>query len=278
MPTLPKLIALDLDRTLLPVDDHRIPEINLRALRELHEAGVALAVITGRRRTTLEPYMDQIGLPILAGSNSGTQLWQLPDWTRLASKPLEHALVEQAVSMLEPHSLNLYFEWDDEDTMDFAWLKRAESTLQTRYFSEYGARGGTIASLEELPERQVLQLSMPGTEELVLEGKRILETGLGDDVFAECVLWPRMPCHALEVFHPDGNKGWALECFAQLLGLDIKETMAVGDDANDLPMLAAAGRAVAMGHAHPQALALASHVLPDNGEAELGRYLLSLLA
>src|SRR5690606_3366812 len=32
VPSLPKLIALDLDRTLLPVESNRIPQINLQAL------------------------------------------------------------------------------------------------------------------------------------------------------------------------------------------------------------------------------------------------------
>ncbi|MEZ5337207.1 MAG: HAD family hydrolase [bacterium] len=278
MPSLPRLIALDLDRTLLPVDDHRIPDINLQALRELHAAGVLLAVITGRRRTTLEPYMEQIGLPILAGSNSGTQLWQLPDWSRLDSRPLEHVVLERAVALLEPHSLNIYFAWDDADPMDFAWLRRAESTLQTRYFSEYGLRGGMLYSLAELPRREVLQLSMPGPEELVLDCLKLMRRELGNELFAECVLWPRMPCHALELFHPDGNKGWALARLAELHGIAIADTMAVGDDTNDLPMLAAAGHSLAMGHAHPQALRLATQVLPDEGEQALGRYLLSLLA
>lgn len=278
MPSLPKLIALDLDRTLLPVEGNRIPQINLQALRELHAAGVVLAVITGRRRTTLQPYMEQIELPILAGSNSGTQLWQLPDWTRLASRPLDSRLVERAVSLLEPHSLNLYFEWDDSDHRDFAWLKRAESTLQTRYFTEFGHRGTTIRSLEELPRRNVLQLSMPGPQQMVREGLSLLAGAMPGELFAECVLWPRMPCHALEVFHPDGNKGWALQHFAAMHGFDLQQTMAVGDDANDLPMLAVAGQSVAMGHAVPAARELATQVLPDNGEEELGRFLLSLLA
>lgn len=278
VPSLPKLIALDLDRTLLPVSTPHIPEINLRALHELHAAGVVLAVITGRRRTTLQPYMEQIGLPILAGSNSGTQLWQLDDWRRIGSQPLADEAMHRAAELLAPHSLNIYFEWDDADPMDFAWLKRAESELQTRYFTEFGARGGTISSLDELPARHVLQLSMPGSEELVREGLATLKTHMRGSIFAECVLWPRMPCHALEIFHLDGNKGWALRQFAELHGISPAETMAIGDDANDLPMLAAAGTAVAMGHSHGGAIGIADIVLPDEGEEACGRFLLSLLA
>ncbi len=275
---IPRLIALDLDQTLLPVSSRHIPESNIEALHALHAAGVELAVITGRRRTTLEPYMDQIGLPILAGSNSGTQLWRYPAWERLASQPLPRPLIERAVELLEPHSLNLYFGWDDADRRDFAWLRRAESEIHTRYIQEFGEHSSVITALAELPGREVLQLSMPAEEVLVRELVARLKSEFGGQVFVECVSWPRMPCHALEMFHPEGHKGWGLERFADMLGIAIAETMAIGDDANDLPMLRSAGHSVALGHSIPAALAMADTVLPDNGEEEVGRFLLSLLA
>jgi Cof subfamily protein (haloacid dehalogenase superfamily) len=274
---LPRLICIDLDQTLLPVDSHQIPAINLRALRACHSAGIELAIISGRRRTTLQPYIEQIDLPLFVGSNSGTQLWSYPAWQRLDSQPLPHALVEQAAALLAPHSLNLYFGWDDADRRDFAWLRRAESKLHTRYIAEFGEYATTISSLDDLPEREVLQLSMPGEEALVRELCTAIEAEFGNSVFVECVSWPRMPCYAMEVFHPEGHKGWALSRFAELLGISMEQTMAIGDDANDLPMLSRAGHSVAMGHAVPQAIELAHSVLPDEGESALGRWLLELL-
>ena len=276
--SLPRLICIDLDRTLLPVDSLRIPALNLRALSACHEAGIALAIISGRRRTTLAPYIEQIELPVFVGSNSGTQLWRYPGWERLDSQPLPPALIERAVELLAPHSLNLYFGWDAADRRDFAWLRRAESELHTRYIQEFGEHSTMITSLKDLPGREVLQLSMPGEEKLVRQLVAMLQGQFGDEVFVECVSWPRMPCHAMEVFHHDGHKGWALTRFAQLLGCDLSQTMAIGDDANDLPMLRSAGHSVAMGHSVPAALALAGTVLPDEGEEALGSFLLGLLA
>ena len=275
---LPRLIAIDLDQTLLPADSQHIPQINLRALKACHSAGIKLAIISGRRRTTLAPYIEQIDLPLYVGSNSGTQLWSYPGWERLDSQPLPPALVERAAALLAPHSLNFYFGWDEADRRDFAWLRRAESELHTRYIAEFGENATTISSLTDLPEREVLQVSMPGAEVLVRELCALIEAEFGNSVFVECVSWPRMPCHAMEMFHPEGHKGWALSRFADLLGISLEQTMAIGDDANDLPMLRWAGHAVAMGHAVPGAIDLARTILPGEGEEALGRWLLQLLS
>jgi len=53
----------------------------------------------------------------------------------------------------------------------------------------------------------------------------------------------------LDLLPPGVSKGWALERLAARLGVDRKETMAIGDNWNDLDMLEWAGQAVIMGNA-----------------------------
>ena len=50
---------------------------------------------------------------------------------------------------------------------------------------------------------------------------------------------------------------------AQLLDIAPEETMAIGDSNNDLPMLKAAGRSVAMGNAGPDIKAAADYETAD---------------
>ena len=45
------------------------------------------------------------------------------------------------------------------------------------------------------------------------------------------------------------NKGAGVHSFADYLGIDISETMALGDGGNDIPMLRTAGIGIAMGNA-----------------------------
>ena len=66
------------------------------------------------------------------------------------------------------------------------------------------------------------------------------------------------------------QKGLALQGLADLLGIPMAETMAFGDDLNDLSMLRAAGLGVAMGNASAEVKAAADYVTAscdENGVA-----------
>ena len=69
-----------------------------------------------------------------------------------------------------------------------------------------------------------------------------------------------------EVIRHDAGKWTAILHLAELWGIDPAEICAVGDDMNDLPMIAGAGLGVAMGHAPASVLAVADHVTGDHDE------------
>jgi len=48
------------------------------------------------------------------------------------------------------------------------------------------------------------------------------------------------------------NKGTGLKRIAELMGMDVKEFVAIGDSPNDIEMLKASGFGVAVGNAHPK--------------------------
>ncbi len=56
---------------------------------------------------------------------------------------------------------------------------------------------------------------------------------------------------AVHIKTVDVNKGTALEEVAKLMGLDTRDIVAIGDSANDVEMIRAAGLGVAVGNAHP---------------------------
>ena len=48
------------------------------------------------------------------------------------------------------------------------------------------------------------------------------------------------------------NKGIGLKRIAQMMGLDVRDFVAIGDSPNDIEMIKAAGLGVAVGNAHPE--------------------------
>ena len=72
------------------------------------------------------------------------------------------------------------------------------------------------------------------------------------------------------------DKGTALKTVAAHLGIDIKDTIAFGDGANDKPILRAAGTGVAMGNATDDVKAAADYVaggVDEDGVAKALRHL-----
>jgi len=96
----------------------------------------------------------------------------------------------------------------------------------------------------------------------------------GAALLALVVRWPLVPCHALELFHPEAHKGSALAYFAQQLNIPREQVLAVGDDTNDLAMLHWAGFGVAMPHSEAEIRNAADAVLEGaDGQLALAEYL-----
>jgi len=69
--------------------------------------------------------------------------------------------------------------------------------------------------------------------------------------------YPARDLSILDLLPPGVSKGWAFERLAARLGLDRKETMAIGDNWNDLGMLEWAGQGIVMGNAAKELRTLA---------------------
>jgi hydroxymethylpyrimidine pyrophosphatase-like HAD family hydrolase len=82
----------------------------------------------------------------------------------------------------------------------------------------------------------------------------------------------------MEVFDPAVNEWQGVLHVARHHGIDPEHIVAVGDDVNDIPMLASAALGVAMGNARPEIRAVARRVIGSNGEEGLAEFLEELVA
>lgn len=74
----------------------------------------------------------------------------------------------------------------------------------------------------------------------------------------------------LEVMDQNGNKGNALKRMAEYYGIPLENTVAIGDNFNDIPMLQIAGLSIAMGNADPlvkEICDIVTHSNVENGVA-----------
>ncbi|WP_137790485.1 Cof-type HAD-IIB family hydrolase [Bacillus sp. E(2018)] len=71
----------------------------------------------------------------------------------------------------------------------------------------------------------------------------------------------------LEITNSEAQKGVAVQRYAELKGISLKDTMAIGDNYNDVSMLEVAGFPVAMGNAVDEVKEMASFVTKENDES-----------
>ena len=85
--------------------------------------------------------------------------------------------------------------------------------------------------------------------------------------------------HNIEINSREATKGVALSKLADYLEIPIGETMAFGDDLNDISMLEKAGVGVAMGNAYDEVKKAADYITDDcdrNGVASAVKHFLEI--
>lgn len=266
MPSRPRLLALDLDGTVVNLQGQVSPAARA-ALHACSAAGIALAFLTGRRPLTAAPLLDAIGLPCLVATNSGCLRWQYPSWNQIGRRMFPMELVPRVAELTQPWSVNFYLD-AGEAGYEFIQLRRETTPEAKAHLERYGRNVYIADAIEEVQRFNVTQAALPAAPAIVEDLHAKVCAALDGQVLALNVRWPLLPTVALEVFHPQANKGDALASFAKRLGFTREECLAAGDDVNDIEMLRFAGRSAAMPQAGPEVRAVSGEQLklPPGGE------------
>ena len=256
-----RILALDVDGTLLDPDGTLRPR-TAAAVARAARAGIRPVLCTGRRYRRARPVTELLGLdaPIVCNSgaivkdpaNHGT-LWRADFDPALAAavRALFHTFDQPAVVFTDRTPADADFrvpafptgrrEFDDFVSRNRSarrdrprvGLARAGRPWRGRPHGEPWFHACAIGSYEEMCafERSAHERIDGRIQTFVLRTSRYLGT----------------MCELLRV---DASKWIALLHLAELWGIGPHEICAVGDDANDIPMIRHAGLGVAMGHAH----------------------------
>jgi hydroxymethylpyrimidine pyrophosphatase-like HAD family hydrolase len=122
------------------------------------------------------------------------------------------------------------------------------------------ASGATVVQVRDL--KQVRQT--PPLKGLVVHPANEIEAVIKDlkAALGDSLSVVRSSKVLIELFSPTVSKGQALATLAQYLEIPQQEVMAIGDQDNDIEMIAWAGLGVAMGNASAGAKAVAQVVAP----------------
>jgi Cof subfamily protein (haloacid dehalogenase superfamily) len=266
-PELPiRLIALDIDGTIIG-DDHEIAERTIAAVRGAMERDVAVSLVTGRMVSSAMRFAQDLGLsgPIVGYQGGLIRAMPLPGSRRLGKLLLHTPLpAESARAILgwtRAHGLDPHVNHLER------FILRADDPKADDYSAFMGAHAELVPDLLaaiDHPVTKVLAVGEPPIPTEVAPLARAEFAGRADVTISH----PRF----LEFVAPGVSKGRAIRWLARRLRIPLGATLAIGDQWNDLEMLAEVGHGTAMPSAPAEVRAAARYVaapLQDDGAARM---------
>lgn len=248
-----RLVAIDMDGTLLPTFGQKLTPRNAGTIRAVQAAGITIAIATGRRTAYTAPLLEGLGLradtPLITSNGAVTRT--------LGGEALDHCQLQAAVArglcgLLRPYG-TLVFTFDRVGKGELV-LEDLE-TVHGRIEMWVEANRQAIEVVRPLERalsegQDPIQGMVTGSMESMKQAEQALKNSRWHG-FCECVRteYPVRNLSILDLLPPGVSKGWALAQLAQRLGVDRSDTMAIGDNWNDLKMLEWAGQGVLMGNA-----------------------------
>jgi hypothetical protein len=257
----PRLVAIDVDGTLLPTFAQEISPRNARALKAAQEAGIIVALATGRRTAYTAPLLQGLGLradtPLITSNGAVIRT--------LGGDPIDRCQLEARVArglcgLLRPFGV-LVFTFDKTGRGELViedleqvhgriavWVEANLNVIEVVKPLERALKDG----------EEPIQGMVAGGVSRMRKAEKVLKASEWSN-FCECIKteYPARDLSILDLLPPGISKGWALERFAGRLGVDRRETMAIGDNWNDVDMLEWAGQGVIMGNAAGELRAMA---------------------
>ncbi|RAV05891.1 HAD family hydrolase [Mycolicibacterium sp. GF69] len=263
----PLLIASDVDGTLLD-DDEKVSPRTRAVLAAAAAAGAKFILATGRPPRWVQPVVDELGFAPMAVCANGAVLYD-PSTDRIVSArtlstDVLGELAEIATRVIPGSGLAV--ERVGERAHDAATPQFVSSP---GYEHAWLNPDNTEVSFEDL-------LSAPAVKLLVRKaGARSADMAavLAEHVEHHGDITYSTNNGLVEIMPVGISKATGVAEVASPLGIAAEQIVTFGDMPNDVPMLAWAGLGVAMGHAHPDALAAADEVTSTNNDDGVARVL-----
>lgn len=248
-----QLVALDVDGTLIGLSG-TVSEAVVAAIARARGAGLHMGLATGRMALGVTEILDRTGLPGPHVLHNGAEVRH--EGEVVASWPVAPAALAQVLDGC--NEAGIYLE---VYVADGYLVNRMEERARPHWELLGAEPLGTIDSIDDIdddvPKITATVFDPAGVERAIAV---IREAGLR----AGPANSPATPSlHYVNGNDPDVDKGRALRAAAEAVGVEMAAVVAIGDERNDVPLLEAAGTAIAMGNASKEVRAVAHLIAPD---------------
>ena len=262
----PRLIASDMDGTLLRSDD-TVSDATVAELGRWRDAGVPFVLATGRPPRWMHRIREVLGFGTAVCCN-GSVLLDLEPMEIVDEAPLAPDALQAITAELRARQPTTWF------AVEYGWQFRHEPVYRPRW--DVDAPGVAVATLEEMtatPAAKLLARHGSMEPDAFVE---LIESVVGD----RATVTHSSTDALAEISAPGVTKATGLATVAARHGIGPGDVVVFGDMPNDIAAFewvrAAGGRAVAMAHAHPDLMAVATDVTGTNDDDGVAAFLASL--
>lgn len=231
-----KLIALDLDNTLLE-KDLNIAEKTLSLLQQCAAKGITIVIATGRLFYSAEKYAKQIGSGTKILCYNGCLVTEA-DGTPIFSASLTPEVMKKVACFAKERGLYSQFYKDHKILVEKV---TDGTTIDPDLANTTAIEVGDFDTYEFTPSPKAMIVAPP---EDVARYQAELREVIGDETYIA-----QSQPYLIEIMPKDINKAHSLELLCDRLGITKDEVMACGDNTNDAEMVIWAGTGVAMANA-----------------------------
>ena len=249
-----KLLVLDIDGTIVGKNRIVSPEDKL-ALAQAKMAGVSVSLCTGRAPQGCRNLLSELSLDSYHTFHDGAMVVNPETKHEIYTGTISPITVKQAVEWAHLYDMEIELY---STTQFFA----ERENWSTRVHLDYFDIPTLFIDYSDILEREkIIKMQTVRTNEV--EGEKIsrFSQEFADSLHLSWVRSPSLPGKDfINILAPEVSKGKAVTELAAYLGIKKEEIIAIGDDRNDIPLLSAAGLAIAMEDAPPEVKQIARHI------------------
>jgi HAD superfamily hydrolase (TIGR01484 family) len=246
------LLLLDVDGTLVASNGEALPSARVTKAVQAASETIDVAIVTGRPYFYTKHVIGALGLKGLGVFNGGAEIIDVETGEQVFRQSMSVETLREAISIALSYGYPVFNTIGDNDV-------RVTSPLDVDEPSDK-------LLIENVPTHQAFD---------IVAALEAVEGTITHPVSA----WSDEDVVNITVSHEHASKRYGAERLMGMMNHTKKETMAIGDGHNDVPLLEAVGMGIAMGNAPDEVKKLAHAVtlsLAEDGVAEaIERYILN---
>lgn len=256
------LILIDSDGTLRH-SDGTISDRTKKAIQRLKEQGHIVVICTARPRYHTLQISEQVGIDDFLISSNGTEIYNnLTDEIIWASY-IDTNTCKQIYEICKKENIRLIFVIDDKEYATKFTRNNKQNLLNDSNFNKVINGNVKQIMIIDSCKEKIINLKRKLSDDSLLN---IIDSS---DEFGE-EIW-------FSIVSGNSSKGIALEKLASYLKILKKNTIAIGNDINDITMLKKVGISVAVENAIPEVLSCAKIITKSNDLDGVAVFLETLL-